>query len=131
MARDGALLAAYLHLFQKYYDGALLIPVVVLTEVRSGLRSVDVLTDRLMNAIGGDDAVMPLTTAASMRAGVLRAEAIPLTDREISTTDAQIVAMAEERSFRNAVTIVTGDPKDIELLVGLTRRPNIAVDVPA
>jgi hypothetical protein len=27
------------------------------------------------------------------------------------------------------VTIITGDPHDINLLVGLTRRSNIAVDV--
>jgi hypothetical protein len=37
--------------------------------------------------------------------------------------------MAEERSYTCAVTIVTGDPDDINLLVGLTLRTNIAVDV--
>jgi hypothetical protein len=61
---------------------------------------------------------------------VLRTEALPLSRDYISTTDAQIVAMAEERSHICAVTIVTGDPDDINLLVGLTRRTNIAVDVP-
>ena len=37
--------------------------------------------------------------------------------------------MAEERSYVCAVTIITSDPNDINLLVGLTRRTNIAVDV--
>ena len=40
-------------------------------------------------------------------------------------------AMAEERSYICAVTIITGDPDDIKLLVNLTHRTNIAVDVPA
>lgn len=47
----------------------------------------------------------------------------------MSTTDAQVVALAEQRSYLNAVTIITGDLLDIGLLVDLTRRPNIAVDV--
>lgn len=102
----------------------------VLTEVRSGLRGPDTLTDRLLKAIGAeDDLYLPLNMSAASRAGVLRAEAQPLTRRDISTTDAQVVALAEERSYRGAVTIVTGDPRDIDLLVGLTRRTNIAVDV--
>ncbi len=40
------------------------------------------------------------------------------------------MAIAEERSRVCAVTIITGDPGDINLLVGLTRRTNIAVDLP-
>jgi len=47
----------------------------------------------------------------------------------VSTTDAQVVALAEQRSHVNAVTILTGDRIDIGLLVELTRRPNIAVDI--
>lgn len=66
-----------------------------------------------------------------MRAGALRSEASRGSRRDISTTDAQIVAMAEERSYRHAVTIITGDPNDINVLVRLTRRTNIAVDVPS
>jgi len=66
-----------------------------------------------------------------VRAGVLRSEASRGSRRDISTTDAQIVAMAEERSYSHAVTIITGDPNDINVLVGLTRRTNIAVDVPS
>ena len=39
------------------------------------------------------------------------------------------MAIAEELSYKRAVTVITGDPHDINLLVGLTRRANIAVDV--
>ena len=103
----------------------------VLTEIRSGHRGPDTLVDRLIKAIGAeDDIYAPLTVEAAMRAGVLRTEALSLSRHDISTTDAQIVAMAEERSHVCAVTIITGDPDDINLLVGLTRRTNIAVDVP-
>lgn len=130
LAKDQDLLVAYLDLLEQRFDGAFLIPVPVLTEVRSGLRGPDTLTDRLIKAIGADeDLYLPLSVAAATRAGVLRTEAQPSTRRNISTTDAQIVAMAEERSFRCAVTIVTGDPRDIDLLVGLTRRTNVAIDV--
>lgn len=71
LAADRDLLAAYLDLLMLRFDGALLVPVPVLTEVRSGQRRSDVLVDRL----------------------------------------------------------VTGDSRDINLLVGLTRRANIAADI--
>jgi len=45
----------------------------------------------------------------------------------ISAVDAQVVALAEERSVYNAVTIFTSDPNDFQLLVDLTGAPNIAV----
>lgn len=94
------------------------------------LRAPDALTDRLIKGIGAEeDLYLPLNVPSASRAGVLRAEAQPLTRRDISTTDAQVVALAEERSVRCAVTIITGDPRDIDLRVGLTRRTNIAVDV--
>jgi len=81
-----------------------------------------------MKAIGAkDDMFLPLDIAAARRAGVLRAQALAAGGRLISPTDAQVVALAEQRSSRNAVTIITGDRMDIQLLVDLTRRPNIAV----
>ena len=132
LATSPALLVAYLDLLERRFDGVLLIPIPVLTEVRSGSRRSDTLIDRLIKAIGAeDDVYAPLTAHAAARAGVLRAEASRRSRHGISTTDAQIVAMAEERSYTCAVTIVTGDPDDINLLVGLTRRTNIAVDLPA
>jgi hypothetical protein len=102
----------------------------VLTEVRSGRRRSDVLVDRLIKAIGAErDIYAPLTVNAAIRAGVLRAEASRQSRRKISTTDAQLVAIAEELSAKRAITIVTGDADDIGLLVALTRRTNIAVDI--
>lgn len=99
--------------------------------MRSGQRRSDALVDRLIKAIGAeDDIYAPLTVEAATRAGVLRTEALSLSRHDISTTDAQVVAMAEERSRICTVTFITGDPEDINLLVGLTRRTNIAVDVP-
>lgn len=131
LAANRDLLAAYIDLLKQRFDGALLVPIPVLTEVRSGQRRSDALVDRLIKAIGAeDDIYAPLTVEAATRAGVLRTEALALSRHDISTTDAQVVAMAEERSRICAVTIVTGDPEDINLLIGLTRRTNIAVDVP-
>lgn len=130
LAADRDLLAAYLELLRLRFDGALLVPIPVLTEVRSGHRRSDVLVDRLIKAIGAEgDTYAPLTVNAAVRAGVLRTKAARQSRREISTTDAQIVAIADEMSHQRAVTIVTGDPHDINLLVGLTHRSNIAVDV--
>jgi predicted nucleic acid-binding protein len=132
LAADPGLLVTYLELLARRFDGALLIPVPVLTEVRSGQRRTDTLLDRLVKAIGAEgDIYAPLTAQAAARAGVLRAEATRRSNSTISTTDAQIVAMAEERSYICAVKIITGDPYDIKLLVDLTHRTNIAVDVPA
>jgi hypothetical protein len=130
LAADRDLLAAYLELLRMRFDGALLVPVPVLTEVRSGHRRSDVLVDRLIKAIGAEGEIYaPLTVTSAIRAGVLRAEASHNTSRDISTTDAQVVGIAEELSYKRAVTIITSDPHDINLLVGLTRRANIAVDV--
>ena len=66
-----------------------------------------------------DTATVEQEVAAATRAGVLRTEALSLSRHDISRTDAQVVAMAEERSRICAVTIITGDPQDINLLVGL------------
>jgi hypothetical protein len=127
LARSRDLLVAYLELLDSRFEGALLIPVPVLTEVRSGHRGPD---DRLIKAIGAEgDMYAPLTVEAASRAGVLRTAALALSDHDISPTDAQLVAMAEERSLICAVTVIIGDADDINLLVGLTRRTNIAVDV--
>ena len=130
LAADRALLLLYLGLLQERFDGAILLPIPVLTEVRTGHRSSDVLLDRLIRALGAEDEMyLPLDVASASRAGILRAAALAKGGRVVSVTDAQVVALAEQRSFLNAVTIITGDRIDMELLVELTRRPNIAVDV--
>lgn len=130
LASDRDVLARYLRLLDARFDGSLLIPIPVLTEIRTGHRSSDVAFDRLIKAIGAEhDLYLPLDVAAASRAGVLRASAIASSGRVVSTTDAQVVALAEQRSHINAVTVLTGDRIDISLLVDLTRRPNIAVEV--
>ncbi len=48
LAADRDLLAGYLDLLNLRFDGALLVPIPVLTEVRSGHRRSDVLIDRLI-----------------------------------------------------------------------------------
>ena len=92
LAADRDLLVAYLDLLRLRFDGALLIPIPVLTEVRSGSRRSDALVDRLIKAIGAEDEVYAsLTVETAVRAGVLRGEASRGSRRDISTTDAQIV----------------------------------------
>jgi hypothetical protein len=132
LAGNIGLLEAYQRLLKTRFDGSLLIPIPVLTEVRTGDPRVDTTVDRLINAIRTeDDVYVPLTVQAASRAGVLRTQALASSgDRDISTTDAQIVGTAEQLSDKAAVTILTSDPDDMNLLVGLTRRTNIAVDVP-
>lgn len=62
LAGNADKLAAYLALVSLDFDGALLVPVPVLTEVRSGYRRIDVQVDRLLKAIGAEgDLYLPLT----------------------------------------------------------------------
>ncbi|MGC2374111.1 MAG: hypothetical protein WA484_09580 [Solirubrobacteraceae bacterium] len=90
LAANRDLLVAYLELLKLRLTGALLIPIPVLTEVRSGQRRSDALVDRLIKAIGAeDDVYAPLTAHTAARAGVLRAEASQRSRHSISTTDAQ------------------------------------------
>jgi predicted nucleic acid-binding protein len=77
-----------------------------------------------------ENVYVPLTLGIAERAGVLRTEARRSSDQDISGIDALIAATAEQISDHAAVTILTGDLEDIKLLVGVTRRTNIAVDVP-
>lgn len=127
LIKDKDLLAAYLRVIRTQFDGAILIPTPVLGEIYMG-KPQDALVDLLLKKLGGKEAEIEPTSDVWRRAGALRTEALPRTKKDISNTDAVVVAMAEERSFRGGVTIITSDQKDIELLVGLTRRTNIAVD---
>jgi hypothetical protein len=130
LAGDDKRLDAVKLLLKTDYDGALRIPITVMTECRTGDPRYDTQLDRLLNRITvGDDLYIPVTYELANRAGVLRYEALKVTDRDISPIDAQVVAIAEELSRYSAVTILTSDPKDMKLLVGLTRRPNIAVQL--
>jgi hypothetical protein len=99
----------------------MLIPVPVLTEVRSISRRRDVLVDRLIASLGSPG-YADLTVAIEDRAGFLRAIAQPGRRGLISAIDAQLVAVAEDRSFSVAVTILTTEPDDIGALVAATGR---------
>jgi predicted nucleic acid-binding protein len=133
LAANFRLLEAYTNVLEQDFDGSLLIPTTVLTEVRTGKRRYDVPVDRLINALRDeqDDVYIPLSAELGERAGVLRTEALANTKHDISAVDAQLVATAENLSHHTAVTILTTDPDDFNLLVDFTRRTNIAVDTPA
>lgn len=133
LATNRDLLDGYLTWLKTKYDGSLLIPLAVVIEFTSGDPRKEVLVNRFINAIAKtqETVFLPLTRLAlAKRAGAVRAEAQANSTREISPIDALIVATAEELSHRSAVTIITGDPKDMQVLVNITRRINIAVNVP-
>jgi hypothetical protein len=132
LASDRDLLTDYVELVEHQLDGSLLIPVPVLTEVHTGDPRHDVPVDRLIKTLRGaqEDVYVHLTVPIALRAGTLRSQALKSAKREISVTDAHIVAMADDLADHSAVTILTEDPDDMKLLVGVTRWTNIAVDVP-
>jgi hypothetical protein len=129
LARDTDLLDGYMLTLEVDFEGSIQIPNFVMAEVCTGDPRHDTIVDRLINDIRSPvGAYAQLSDAASNRAGVLRTEARRAApSREISGIDALLVAVAEERSHNGAVTILTGDPGDIRLLVERTRRTNIAV----
>jgi hypothetical protein len=132
LATNKELIADYVQLLDEDYNGSILIPLPVVIEFSSGDPRKDVLVDRFINAVIKTQGTvyLPLTSLAlAKRAGALRAEAQARTTNKISPIDALIVAIAEELSHRSAITIITGDTHDIQLLVNLVRRSNISVDV--
>jgi hypothetical protein len=74
-------------------------------------------------------AIAHLTVETARRAGVLRGTVTRTSHHDISAIDAQVVAIAEQRSYDRVVTIVTSDLNDIMALVVATRRTNIGIDV--
>lgn len=135
-ANDFASFAEWLGRIQlRYDDPMVLIPVPVMTEIRTGSPRSDTNVDRVIAAITNPDDPeshwLDLTVANSNRAGVLRTlgmnARVTGAKTRISPVDAQVTALAEERSIHTAVTILTSDPDDIQLLVDLTGAPNIAV----
>lgn len=120
------------HVVDDYEDAAILVPSGVLAECFSGYPGPDVKINRLLKAIGDPadpDGFIPRPTIERLRhAGALRSEAITVGNKDVTATDAEVVALADELSYSAAVTIYTSDRKDIPLLVDLTRRTNIAVE---
>ena len=107
----------------------------VITEIRTGSprydTSVDLVISGITDPTNPEAPWLDLTVTNTNRAGVLRTlgmnARVTGAKTRISAVDAQVVAIAEERSIRSAVTILTSDPSDIQLLVELTGAPNIAV----
>jgi len=124
-----------LQIDRLYSAPMVFIPVPVMTEIRTGSLRSDASVDRVIGAITNSDAPdahwLDLTVTNAKRAGVLRTlgmnARVSGAKTRISAVDAQVVALAEERSVYNAVTIFTSDPNDFQLLVDLTGAPNIAV----
>jgi hypothetical protein len=137
LAQDNRLLGDYILTAEVDFDGALRIPTPVMGEVRTGDPRYDVVLDRLLKRIAGTDGpYAQLSTDAANRAGVLRHLALKALGEKRDRTrdgklaiDAFVVAIAEELSRYSAVTILTGDPQDMKLLVTLTNRTNIAVQL--
>ena len=135
LAGDSRLLADYTVMLDNRYDGAIRIPSPVMGEVRRADPRRNVALDRLLKRIAGPDGpYASLSDEAANRGGVLRDLTLkalgPKRDRTRDaklTIDAFVVAIAEEISRTCAVTILTGDLEDIQGLVNLTGRPNIAV----
>lgn len=140
LAHDPRLRAAYFTALETKYEGAIWIPTVVMSEVRSGDPRQDVNIDRLINLItrgGGGRA--PVSDAAIDRGGVLRTEVLKARNAkaldgesklDISGIDGMLVGFAEERSRNGAINILTSDLDDIQDLVNRTRATNIAVERP-
>jgi len=135
-ARDFTSFAMWLtRIADRYDDPMVFIPVPVMTEIRTGSPRSDTNVDRVIGAITNSDTPdahwLDLTVTNANRAGVLRTlgmnARVSGAKTLISAEDAQVVALAEERSTYTAVTIFTSDPNDLQLLVDLTGAPNIAV----
>lgn len=123
------------HLKRSYEAPSVFVPAPVLTEWITGDPRRDVGANRLLATITDpDQPERHLLTPSALtfaRAGALRTLAISKrregSKHLVSPTDAQVVALAEERSVYTAVVVATSDPGDIQLLVDLTGARNIGV----
>jgi len=131
LATNKDLLDAYLTLLKTKYDGSILIPMAVVGEFRTGDPRKDVAIDRLINTIANtqETVYVPLTLEIAEHGGLLRTRARADGHPDISMIDGYIGATASNLARHSAVTILTGDPDDMKVLVDLTRRTNIAVKV--
>lgn len=128
--------AAWLERIGSTYDEpAVLVPLPVLSECLTGNPRQDAPTRQLLRRLNNeqapDECLLHLTLETVARSAALRTRAISSRPAgvkgEVSPVDAQVVALAEERSAYRPVAIVTSDPDDIQLLVDLTGQRNIAV----
>lgn len=124
------------HIGAAYDGAAVLVPTIVMTELATG-DARDARLHQFLRMIDDPDRPgrfwLDANPPLAMRAGMLRTRALKQSSASskpssISVVDAQVVALAEQRSLRHAVTIITSDVPDIQLLVNLTGKPNIAVE---
>jgi hypothetical protein len=129
LATNKDLLGDYLMLLKTKYDGSLLIPMAVVGEFRTGDPRKDVLVNRLIKAIAKtqETVYVDLTLEIAEYGGLLRTRA---DDPGISMVDGYLVSTANHLAHQSAVTVLTGDLDHIKTLVDITRRSNIAVNVP-
>jgi hypothetical protein len=136
LAADRELLAAYLRVLEESLYGMLLIPSFIMIEAYTAPPDERALVDRLIEEISGkEDVLIALTNESAMRAGELRHKALARSPREKGsrlnnlTNCAFVVSAAEELSDTHSVMIVTDNPDDINLLIEITGRTNIGVDL--
>jgi len=136
LAADRELLAAYLRVLEESLYGMLLIPSFIMIEAYTAPPDERALVDRLIEEISGkEDVLIALTNESAMRAGELRHKALVRSPREKGsrlnnlTNCAFVVSAAEELSDTHSVMIVTDNPDDINLLIEITGRTNIGVDL--
>ena len=136
LAADRELLTAYLRVLEKSLYGMLLIPSFIMIEAYTAPPDERALVDRLIEEISGEeDVFIPLTPESAGRAGELRHKALARSPREEGsrmnslTNCAVVVSAAEELSDTRSVMIATDDPDDINLLIEITGRTNIGVDL--
>ena len=136
LAADRELLAAYLRVLEESLYGMLLIPSFIMIEAYTAPPDERALVDRLIEEISGkEDVLIALTNESAMRAGELRHKALVRSPREKGsrlnnlTNCAFVVSAAEKLSDTHSVMIVTDNPDDINLLIEITGRTNIGVDL--
>jgi hypothetical protein len=123
------------YLRSSYDQPLVLVPAPVLTECITGSPRSDVGVNRLLGRIENPQTperhLLTPSNLTFARAGVLRTLAIAArpTDSKhvVSSIDALVVALAEERSAHTPVVVTTSDPNDIQLLVDLSDARNVGV----
>lgn len=131
LAAPTAIAVEWLEFIFEEFDGARLwVPELVVVESTSGTPS-DANVNRFLKTLDSPRHPGRFWLAHERedlsRAGALRHGAATRGRSRISVTDALVVAMSERLSMRRGVTILTSDPRDIELLVAHIARSNVAV----
>jgi hypothetical protein len=115
---------------QDFEAAAIWVPDIVLAEVTTQ-SAADANVNRFLKALADpkkpDRFWIPADSELFRRAGGLRTDTTTASGQKISVPDAVVVASAERLASNRGVTIVTTDPKDLNVLVDCTGARNIAV----